>query len=226
MKGTVRGVRKWTALLASGAIVLEATMAEAADHAPEGDTEIVAKERPSSRSFYGWQILATGEAGGVLAAAATVLPGSPFKTLPSTMGFLVGMPFYVLGGPATHWTHGEFNKGLISLSANFALPVVGGLIGQTVGCAPSDAPEDCGARGFFAGFAMALVTVPLADALVLGWEDIPDDEAAAKGGELAANDSASAPRRSRAKRVARFTMTPAWSLGPRGELAFGVAGRF
>jgi hypothetical protein len=208
------------------AICLGATMAHAAGPPVEGPTEIVARERPSTRSFYGWQILATGEAGGVVAAAATVLTDSPLKTLPSTVGFLVGMPFYVLGGPTTHWTHGDFNKGLVSLGGNFALPIVGGFVGQTVRCGPSDAPEDCGARGFFTGFAIALVTVPLVDAFVLGWEDIPDDDPVVSVGAPLADGAAPASRAWRGRRAAHFTMTPAWSFGPRGELAFGVAGRF
>jgi hypothetical protein len=102
-----------------------------------------------------------------------VLPESPLKTIPSTFGFLFGMPLYIMGGPATHWTHGEFEKGLISLGGNVVLPVVGGFVGQGIRCAPSDAPDDCGARGFFTGFAIALVTAPVTDALVLGWETSP-----------------------------------------------------
>jgi hypothetical protein len=192
----------------------------------DASTEIMARERPATRSFYGWQILATGEAGGVLAAAATVLPDSPLSTLPSTLGFLFGMPMYILGGPATHWTHGEFHKGLISLGGNFALPVFAGLLGQAVRCSPSDAVEDCGARGFFTGFAIALVTVPLVDALVLGWEDVPDDDPVVRGGAAAADGARGAAHGRAAKRAARFTMTPAWSLGANRELAFGVAGRF
>lgn len=217
MKGKIRWSRLGAALFTSAlAVAIPAATARAADPPPvAASAEIVARERPTTRSFYGWQILATGEIGGVVAAASTVLPDSPLKTLPSAFGFIAGMPFYVLGGPATHWTHGEFHKGLISLSANFVVPVVSGLVGQAVRCGPSDAADDCGARGFFIGFAIALVTVPVVDALVLGWEDIVDDDPAA-----------TAARRSRAASAARFTWAPAWSLGPKRELAFGVAGRF
>ena len=221
--GTVRRLCNGTALMASvAAFSVCASTAHAAGPPAQGMGEMVARERPATRSFYGWQILATGEVGGVLAAAATVLPESPLKTLPSTMGFLVGMPLYALGGPATHWTHGDFEKGLISLGGNFVLPVVSGFVGQAVGCAGSEPADDCGTRGFLTGFAIALVTAPLVDALVLGWEDIPDDDPAVPG----AAASAAASNRSRAKRAAQFAMAPAWNFGPKGELAFGISGRF
>jgi hypothetical protein len=228
MKGSapLRSARKGFALACALALTTLATRAHATDGANEGTDDVVARERPSTRSFYGWQILATGEAGGVAAAAAVTLTDSPLKSFASTMGFLVGMPFYVLGGPATHWTHGEFSKGLLSLSGNFVLPVVGGFVGQAVRCAPSDAATDCGTRGFFNGFAIALVTVPVVDALVLGWEDIPDDDPApprASQREARTLASASVARR---HDTARFTMVPAWSLGPKGQIAVGVSGRF
>jgi hypothetical protein len=216
-------VRAFLSVLALSAV---AAPARAADPPSQGLPDIVARERPTTRTFYGWQILATGEVGGVVAATATVLAESPMKTVPSAVGFLAGMPLYVLGGPATHWTHGAFNKGLISFAGNVVLPVVGGLVGQTVRCAPSDAPADCGSRGFFTGFAIALVTVPIADAFVLGWEDIPDDDPAPSDGAPAPPNGASTSSAAQHQRVARFTMTPAWSVGPKGQLAVGVAGRF
>jgi hypothetical protein len=219
--------RTWAAYLAAGAAFATcATSAGAADPPAQRPDEIVARERPTTRSFYGWQILATGEAGGALAAAATILPDSPLKTFPSTLGFLVGMPLYALGGPATHWTHGSFEKGLISLAGNFALPVVSGLIGQSVRCSPDDAAADCGSRGFFTGFAIALVTVPIVDALVLGWEDLPDDDPPSVLGTATSQGAVASARRGRQRRVAAVTVAPAWNVGPRGELAFGVAGRF
>jgi hypothetical protein len=193
------------------------------------ETEIVARERPSTRSFYGWQILVTGEAGGIVAAAALVLPESPMKEVPSAVGVLIGTPFYALGGPATHWTHGAFEKGLISLGANFAAPIVSGLIGQAVACGQESAADNCGTRGFLTGFGLAMITVPLADALLLGWEDIPDDDSPPPSSVLAANKTSETPVRSldlRRPPVTQFSMAPAWSIGPRGELALGVSGRF
>jgi hypothetical protein len=135
------------------------------------------------------------------------------------------MPLYALGGPATHWTHGEFNKGLISLASNIVFPVVGGFIGQSVHCAPAEAAINCGTRGFAAGFGIALVTVPLVDALLLGWEDIPDDEAPSVLRSSTSSDETTEGRRP-LRRAFSFTIAPAWNVGPRGELSFGMAGRF
>jgi len=155
-----------------------------------------------------------------------VLADSPFKTFPSTFAIIVGVPLYALGGPATHWTHGAFEKGLISLGANIVFPLAGGLIGQSVHCAPPDAPVNCGMRGFSTGFAIALVTVPVFDALLLGWEDIPDDEAPSVLRSAMPSGEVAEVRRVRRPRAVSFSMAPAWNIGPRGELAFGFAGRF
>ena len=131
------------------------------------------RERPTTTSFYGWQILVFGEVGGALSAAGLVLPHSPLGTLPASVAFIVGMPAYVLGGPVAHWSHGDFTRGLVSLAANALVPLAMGLTGQTIACSPSDASSNCGTDGFLTGFAIALVTVPVADALILGWESVP-----------------------------------------------------
>ena len=172
---TWAALRKWFTLLGSGtAVSLMALPVHADGAVPEG--EIVARERPSTRSFYGWQILATGEAGGVVAAAALILPDSPLKQAPSIVGFLVGMPFYALGGPATHWTHGNFEKGLISFGANVRRRARGRFDRRGRLAAGRAMPRTAVPNGFFKGFSVALVTVPIADALILGWEDIPEDD--------------------------------------------------
>ena len=225
---TWAALRKWFTLLGSGmAMSLVALPVHADGAAPDG--EIVARERPSTRSFYGWQILATGEAGGIVAAAALLLPDSPLKQVPSIVGFLAGMPFYALGGPATHWTHGNFEKGLISFGANVVGAVGGALIGGGLGCGQSD-DVDCGSDGAFKGFSVALVTIPIADALILGWEDIPEDDSlpspVSPGTKASARRAFADGPSFRRELAPQFSMTPAWSLGPRGELSFGVSGRF
>jgi hypothetical protein len=224
----VRAGRRWSTAIGAGASLLAlAAAVPAADPPAPPPTEIYARERPTMRSFYGWQILASGGVGGTVAAAAIVLTDSPLKAFPSAFGFLTGAPLFVLGGPATHWTHGEFQKGLVSLAGNFVLPGVAGFVGQEVNCAPSDAASDCGARGFFSGMAIALVTVPVIDALVLGWEDLPVDDPEAPSAPAAVTASAEVERRSRRARIgSQLRMIPTWNLGPRGEVAFGVAGRF
>ena len=220
MKGKLGSACSALAFATMAAIVAMPLRADAAgpvNEAATTSTEVVARERPTTRSFYGWQILVTGGAGGVLAAASFALPDSPLKTLPSAFGFVIGAPLFVLGGPATHWTHGAFEKGVISVGANLALPVVSGLVGQSIRCSPSDAADNCGTRGFVTGFAIALVTVPIVDALVLGWENIPDEDSGMTG--VARSRSASKP-------PSRFTMTPTWRLGPKGAFEVGVVGRF
>lgn len=208
-----------------------APTALAADPAPPTappPTEIYARERPTSRTFYGWQILASGGVGGAVAAASVAFTQSPLKSFPSAFGFIVGMPLYAIGGPATHWTHNDFQKGLISLSGNFVLPLTGGLIGQSVNCgAPDDAPN-CGTRGFFGGFAIALLAAPLLDAVILGWEDIPDDdpEGPPVPKPVSSEDGAPLRRSATSRRVPSFTMAPAWNVGPKGEFGIGVSGRF
>jgi hypothetical protein len=163
---------------------------------------------PTEREFYGWQILLTGEVGGLVAAAAVELPTTQFTSRVSTFFFLLGMPAYALGGPIAHWSHNDFTKGLVSLGANFVTPAVAGLIGSGVRCQPADAPTDCSTKGFFDGFSVALVTVPVLDAFILGWENVPID------------DQPSA-RRERGAIVA----TPIVGVTPQG-VSLGLSGRF
>jgi hypothetical protein len=216
-----------TAIGVLSALSASAPTIHAAGAPGDPPAEIFARERPTTRSFYGWQILASGGVGGLVAAASVVLTDSPLKSFPSAFGFIAGTPLYVLGGPATHWTHGEFKKGLLSFGGNFVLPLAGGFIGQAINCAPNDS-DNCGARGFFSGLAVALVTAPVLDALVLGWEDIPDDDPespVASPPVQASTEAAKALRRG-VRAAPSFTMLPAWNLGPKGEVSFGVMGRF
>ena len=232
---TGSALRKWVTLVGSAAIASLLTLPAHADGTAPGatanETEIVAYERPSTRSFYGWQILATGEAGGILAAASLALPESPMKSAPSAVGALAGMPFYALGGPATHWTHGAFEKGIISLGANVVTPIVTGFIGQAVGSCGQDSPQNCDTQHFLDGFAIALITIPIADAFILGWEDVPVDDFSPP--TVSPGTKASASRAvartgpmERRPTAPPFAVIPAWSLGPRGEVAFSLTGRF
>ncbi|MET0594303.1 MAG: hypothetical protein ABW133_16495 [Polyangiaceae bacterium] len=219
--------RAWGRWVAVGAVFAAlsgvVSPALAAEPVAPPPTEIFARERPTTRSFYGWQILASGGVGGAVAAASVAFTESPLKSFPSAFGFIVGMPVYAIGGPATHWSHGDFSKGLISLSGNFALPLAGGLIGQSVHCGSPDDASNCATRGFFGGFAIALLTAPLLDAVILGWENIPDDDP--EGPPVPKPEAGGAPAR-RAARASHFTMAPAWNVGPRGEIGIGVSGRF
>ena len=127
--------------------------------------EVVAKERPTTKSFYGWKILATGEVGAVLVSLSVLLPDKPLDSLASTGGFVIGMPAYMIGGPIVHWTHGDFGKGLISFGGNAAFALVGGVTGQSIRCS-NDGDPDCGMKGFLTGVAVGALVAPIVDAIV------------------------------------------------------------
>jgi hypothetical protein len=159
------------------------------------------------RSFYGWQILATAEVGGAMAAASIALPDKPFNGFMPTAGFLLGIPLYALGGPVAHWSHGDFQKGLVSLAGNVAFPILGGLVGGALSCGRQGAPDDCRAHGFADGAAIGLILAPIVDAALLGWEDVPADMVGKR------------------KDPKRFSLAPLLKF-PRGGMLAGVTGRF
>jgi hypothetical protein len=171
--------------------------------------ELVPRVLPTVKVFYGWQIVAIGEAGGLVAAAAVVLPSSQISSPLATFAFLLGMPAYVLGGPVVHWSHGAFEKGLLSLGANVIGPVVAGLVGSGIRCRPADAPSSCGTIGFLNGLAVAVVTVPLLDAFALGWEDEQIDD----------------PPTGQTRPPRGLAVEPLFRVG-QGSVAIGLGGRF
>jgi hypothetical protein len=157
----------------------------------------------TEKSFYGWQILATGGLGGAFVAASLALPDRPFGGGPLAMaGFTVGLPFYVFGGPAVHWTHGDLSKGLLSFGANVAIPLAAGLVSSGMS---SEDP----ARGFARGAAVCMLIVPVVDALVLGWEDVPVELMASKR-----------------RRSISMAISPAIQMRAEGGVIWGVRGGF
>ncbi len=171
----------------------------------------MAKQRATTKTFYGWQILATGEVGSALAAVAVFVPDRPLGSTISALVFAAGMPVYALGGPIVHWTHGDFTKGLISFGGNAVFAVAGGLAGQTIRCNKENDADLCGQKGFFTGLGVAILIAPILDAAILGWEDVPTDYYAA--------------RRDRPARSG-LAIAPTWSVGPRGAFEIGISGRF
>jgi hypothetical protein len=172
--------------------------------------EVVAKQRATTKTFYGWQILVTGEVGSVVAAASVFLPERPLGSFASSLGFVAGMPVYALGGPIVHWNHGDFTKGLISFGGNAAFALTGGLVGQTIRCNKENDAGPCGERGFFTGLGVALLIAPVLDAALLGWEDVPVDYIG---------------WRDRSGRSG-VVLSPSWNVGPRGSFELGISGRF
>ena len=186
--------------LASGSHVLAAEPGNAGRTAGNGETEIV--RPPTEKSFYGWKILVTGEVGAVLAAASLALPHSPLGGDYAALGFVVGAPLYALGGPIVHWTHGYFPKGLLSFGANAVVPLAAGLTAMGV------TSEDH-ARGFARGAAIGMLIVPVVDAFVLGWEDVPSE--AMTGSARPGSDIA---------------LSPAMEVRAEGCVLWGVRGGF
>ena len=165
-----------------------------------GETEII--RAPTEKSFYGWKILLTGELGGMLAAASLALPDSPIGSTPASVSFIVGAPLYAFGGPIVHWTQGYFTKGLLSAGANIAVPLVAGL-------AAMGTSSESHTRGFARGAAVGMLIVPIIDALVLGWEDVPRELGSARAG----------PRNA-------IALSPAVEVRAEGCMVWGVRGGF
>jgi hypothetical protein len=183
-----------------GVLALDAGPGSASRKAVSEEREVV--RSPTEKTFYGWQILATGGLGGVLVASAIALPNRPIGGLLPTVGFIVGLPVYVFGGPVVHWTHGDFSKGLWSFGANIAIPLAAGI-------AVMSATPDDHTLGFARGAAVGALTVPVLDALVFGWEDVPADVATKRtGGSMT------------------MTLSPAIEMRARGGVICGVRGRF
>jgi hypothetical protein len=200
------------ALLALLAWAVPARAAEPQSSRTQPRPDLVIEERPTTRNFYGWEILLTGETGGVLVAASVFLPEKPVSDLLSTTGFILGMPAFGLGGPIIHWTHGSFSKGLVSLGGNLTLSLASAFAGSSIACSKSD-DADCSSRGLFRGIGVAAVVAPLLDAAILGWEDVPVDD-------YTRSIAARRPRENGSLRWA-----PVWSVGPRGSIELGVAGK-
>jgi hypothetical protein len=208
MRGLAIGIVGFSTVLLPGAPALAAEPPKAAQPA-----ELVPKVMPTTKSFYGWEILATGEVGAVLAAAGVLIPGKPLDSVPATAAFVVGAPLFVIGGPVAHWTHGDFTKGMISFSGNAVLPLIGGFVGHGIACSGSNPSDDCASRGFFTGMVVSAMVVPVIDAIALGWEDVPVSEARARETQVALRS------------VRGFSIAP-WSSWGAGGFRIGVSGGF
>jgi hypothetical protein len=124
---------------------------------------------------------------------------------------LFGAPLFVIGGPAVHWSHGDFGKGLVSFGGNVAIPMIAGFAGRSIRCSGENAAIDCASRGFYTGATIAAMITSAVDAVVLGWEDIPVDDALARPGPRVGSS--------------RFTIAP-WSAAGQGGVELGVLGSF
>jgi hypothetical protein len=172
-----RAMKTWSAVAVS-VVAIFLRVPEALGQSVVGGVEVTeARRPPTQRSFYGWEIIGVGEIGALLTSASLVLPDRLLSTTPSTAAFIVGVPTFLLGAPIVHWSRDDFAKGIVSLSANAVLPVLGGVTGRTIACSGEHA-DNCAYRGFGAGLALTAIVLPVVDALVLGWEDVPLEEPA------------------------------------------------
>lgn len=208
----------WVGILRGWLLVLFLATPAFATNPPAGPPlpELIPKVRPTTRLFYGWQILVTGEVGALLATAAVVLPDQPLGSAPATAGFVVGMPLFAIGGPAVHWAHDDFTKGLISFGANVVLPLTGGFAGRALRCNETNALDDCASRGFLTGVAISAVVVPIIDALALGWQDLPVEDALSLG----------IPRLGKRPRESTLVIAPWSNFGKSGLFQVGLGGHF
>src|SRR5215831_10481370 len=103
------------------------TVGQANAQGPVAPPEVLfPKQRATTKTFYGWQILASGEVGSVVAVASVLVPESLFGSFYSSLGFVTGMPVYALGGSIVHWIYNDFTKGAVSFGGNAAFALVEG----------------------------------------------------------------------------------------------------
>jgi len=141
--------------------------------APREPSVLVPRERPTRREFYGWEILVLAEPASLVAAGSVLLPDKPLGSVVSTVGFLVAMPVYALGGPIVHWRHGAFQKGLLAFGGNVAFPPHRRIRWIEHSAAERAAPQSTAGRVGFSRFAVGVLVAPIVDAVALGWDDVP-----------------------------------------------------
>ncbi len=131
---------------------------------------------PSTRVWYGWQTLlvfggslGVGLIGGIVGGASNsdaLLFG----------GLSLGGGGFLLGGPVTHWVHGNVAKGFESLGLNFGMPVVGGGLGAGIVCISAGCDADQGIDiflGVVVGASLGLIASMIVDVSVLSYGNEP-----------------------------------------------------
>src|SRR4051794_26029323 len=74
-------MRRFCAVIV-GAMLGACVLTSAASASAQTPSETFPKRRRTTQLFYGWEILVTGEAGGLLSAASIVLPDRPLSSAP------------------------------------------------------------------------------------------------------------------------------------------------
>lgn len=136
---------------------------------------------PSSKHWYGWQILAPTLPSQVAAMTSLTISGfAPSPTLPLTVLGFVGAG---ISGPIVHLVHQQPMKALASFGLEAALPaalLIGG-IASAAACADNDAEDICigPALLLLIGLPIALSAGLAIDSAALAWEDRPATSAKA-----------------------------------------------
>jgi hypothetical protein len=131
---------------------------------------------PSKRVWYGWQTLLVfgGSLGvGLIGGIGGGASGSDAVLL---SGLSIGGGGFLLGGPVTHWVHGNVAKGFGSLGLNFGMPVVGGALGAGLVCISAGCDADQGIDiflGVVVGGSLGLIASMILDVSVLSYENQP-----------------------------------------------------
>ena len=120
------------------------------------------------RRWYGWQGLGADAAATVMFVAAAEATEDIHPPL-----FIPGLLIYGLGGPISHFAHGETRRGFDSLALRVGLPLVTMFV--VVGTAEKCFEQGCEPDFELAGVSGVAVAVSAAlfDDLVLGWERVP-----------------------------------------------------
>jgi hypothetical protein len=121
------------------------------------------------RTWYGWQILVSDAA-----SAATFLAGAKIDSS-GVVG--LGVAGYLAGGPAIHFGHGSFARGMASLGFRVGAPIGGALIGGLIVAAFTNNSSTSNSAfvpawvvGAAFGFSIGVISAPILDATLLAYD--------------------------------------------------------
>lgn len=155
---------------APGAPRLEAPGAPRLGPAPAPPAATVITQTSVQR-WYRWPIVISDAAFAALAFVGFGLESAPLVAA-GTLG-------YAFGAPIVHWTNGNRDGGLLSLTMHSLGPLTVGLLGALFGGVANSAScsgTNCGGSDrpwFFAGVGVGVVTTTLTDILLLAVVDEP-----------------------------------------------------
>jgi len=128
-----------------------------------------AEPRPTTRQWYGDQVLIGYAASDLLVAAGaiSVLELGHHGYLPFLLLAGPGIVGQVFAAPIIHWSHGHVGRGFLSLGLSAGLPIVAGNLGAL---ADSYGPTRFAAVGFLAGILIGRAI----DVAVLSYDEVEE----------------------------------------------------